>query len=174
MVVVMTSCIHSDDGNPSSVIIKQHCGRLVLSEPDVIATKSRRMTKPIHPYLLFITNIQMQEIVSLDDEEEFASFQDEYEYVGQEHKMIKKVNQDDSRQGDHARLKISRIQSQKPKEGFTLVLLEQQDVVMKFRSPSRWKELSKETINEILPSRDGSHGQMLKPIASLISKGKLK
>ncbi|GKB81719.1 hypothetical protein Tco_0948614 [Tanacetum coccineum] len=38
-------------------------------------------------------------------------------------------------------------------ERFTLVLLEHQDVIAKFRSPSRWKELSKETISEILPSQ---------------------
>nr|GEY34429.1 hypothetical protein [Tanacetum cinerariifolium] len=31
------------------------------------------------------------EIVSLDEEEEFASFQDKYEHVGQKHKLIKKV-----------------------------------------------------------------------------------
>ncbi|GJQ93239.1 hypothetical protein Tco_0004378 [Tanacetum coccineum] len=31
------------------------------------------------------------EIVSLDEEEEFTSFQDMYKYVGQEHKLIKKV-----------------------------------------------------------------------------------
>ncbi|GKE04286.1 hypothetical protein Tco_1396304 [Tanacetum coccineum] len=31
------------------------------------------------------------EIVSLDEEEEFTSFQDEYEYIGQKHKMIKKI-----------------------------------------------------------------------------------
>ncbi|GJV41215.1 hypothetical protein Tco_1419655 [Tanacetum coccineum] len=31
------------------------------------------------------------EIVSLDEEEEFSSFQDEYEYVSQKHMMIKKV-----------------------------------------------------------------------------------
>ncbi|GKB27143.1 hypothetical protein Tco_0866544 [Tanacetum coccineum] len=31
------------------------------------------------------------EIVSLDEEEEVASFQDKYEHVGQKHKMIKKV-----------------------------------------------------------------------------------
>ncbi|GJU94564.1 hypothetical protein Tco_1319320 [Tanacetum coccineum] len=32
-----------------------------------------------------------REIVSLDEEEEFTSFQDKYEHVGQEHKLIKKV-----------------------------------------------------------------------------------
>nr|GEU53391.1 hypothetical protein [Tanacetum cinerariifolium] len=32
------------------------------------------------------------------------------------------------------------------------------------RSPSRWKELSKETSSKILPSRDGSCREMLKPI----------
>nr|GEW46456.1 hypothetical protein [Tanacetum cinerariifolium] len=37
-----------------------------------------------------------------------------------------------------------------------------------------WKELSKETGSEILPSGDGSHGKMFKPLASLIKKGKLK
>ncbi|GJR20742.1 hypothetical protein Tco_0969269 [Tanacetum coccineum] len=41
-------------------------------------------------------------------------------------------------------------------------------------SPSLWKELSKETISEILPSGDGSRGETLKPIASMILKGKLE
>nr|GFB68433.1 hypothetical protein [Tanacetum cinerariifolium] len=41
-------------------------------------------------------------------------------------------------------------------------------------SPSWWKELSKETRSKILSSGDGSHGETLKPIASLVSKGKLK
>ncbi|GJS22163.1 hypothetical protein Tco_0450795 [Tanacetum coccineum] len=57
---------------------------------------------------------------------------------------------------------------------FALVLLEHQDVVLEFRSPSRWKELSKEMSSEILPSGDGSHGEMFKLIASLITKEKLK
>ncbi|GKE50838.1 hypothetical protein Tco_1485994, partial [Tanacetum coccineum] len=38
------------------------------------------------------------------------------------------------------------------KERFTLMLLEHQDVILEFRSPSRWKELSKETSSKILPS----------------------
>nr|GEV94867.1 hypothetical protein [Tanacetum cinerariifolium] len=42
------------------------------------------------------------------------------------------------------------------------------------RSPSRWKELSKETSSKILPSRDGFCRETLKPIASLVSKRKLK
>ncbi|GJU21695.1 hypothetical protein Tco_1155037 [Tanacetum coccineum] len=37
-------------------------------------------------------------------------------------------------------------------------------------SPSRWKELSKETSSKILPSRDGSCRKTLKLIASLIAK----
>ncbi|GKA11784.1 MAK10-like protein [Tanacetum coccineum] len=41
-------------------------------------------------------------------------------------------------------------------------------------SPSRWKELSKETSSKILPSGDGSRGETFKPIASLVSKGNLK
>ncbi|GJY81496.1 RNA-directed DNA polymerase, eukaryota, partial [Tanacetum coccineum] len=59
-------------------------------------------------------------------------------------------------------------------ERFTLVLLGYQDVITKFRSHSRWKELSKETISEILPNGDGSRREMLKPTASLILKEKLK
>ncbi|GJX24030.1 hypothetical protein Tco_0228475 [Tanacetum coccineum] len=35
-----------DDGNPSRFNLKQLCGRLVLTEPEVIGTKSQRMTKP--------------------------------------------------------------------------------------------------------------------------------
>ncbi|GKE67591.1 hypothetical protein Tco_1521752, partial [Tanacetum coccineum] len=41
-------------------------------------------------------------------------------------------------------------------------------------SPSWWKELSKETSSKILTSGDGSRGETFKPIASLVSKGKLK
>ncbi|GKD13253.1 hypothetical protein Tco_1197660, partial [Tanacetum coccineum] len=41
---------------------------------------------------------------------------------------------------------------------FTLVLLEHQDVISEFRSPYGWKELSKETSSEIIPSGDGSRG----------------
>ncbi|GJU27103.1 reverse transcriptase domain-containing protein [Tanacetum coccineum] len=53
-------------------------------------------------------------------------------------------------------------------------VLEHQDVITKFRSPSRWKEWSNETVSEILPSGDGSREETLKPIASLILKGKWK
>ncbi|GKE00515.1 hypothetical protein Tco_1388498 [Tanacetum coccineum] len=42
------------------------------------------------------------------------------------------------------------------------------------KSPSRWKELSKKTSSDILPSRDGSCGKTFKPVASLIAKEKLK
>nr|GEU57305.1 hypothetical protein [Tanacetum cinerariifolium] len=41
-------------------------------------------------------------------------------------------------------------------------------------SPSRWKELSKETSSKILSFGDGSYWKTFKPIASLIAKGKLK
>nr|GEZ74121.1 hypothetical protein [Tanacetum cinerariifolium] len=47
-------------------------------------------------------------------------------------------------------------------------------IVRDFLNPSRWKESSKETGSEILPSGDGSCGKMFKPIACLIAKGKLK
>ncbi|GJY69230.1 hypothetical protein Tco_0472212 [Tanacetum coccineum] len=47
-------------------------------------------------------------------------------------------------------------------------------MVRDFLDPSRWKELSKETSSKILPSGDGSRGETFKPIASLITKGKLK
>nr|GEZ03539.1 hypothetical protein [Tanacetum cinerariifolium] len=57
---------------------------------------------------------------------------------------------------------------------FTLMLLGNQDVISKFCSPSRWKELSKETSSNILPSGDGSCWKTFKPTASLIAKGKLK
>ncbi|GJT97792.1 hypothetical protein Tco_1093310 [Tanacetum coccineum] len=36
------------------------------------------------------------------------------------------------------------------------MFLKHQDVILKFSSPSQWKELSKEIGSEILPSRDGS------------------
>nr|GEU87614.1 hypothetical protein [Tanacetum cinerariifolium] len=61
-------------------------------------------------------NCSMGEIVSLDEEEENVSFQDKYEHVSQRHKMIKKVKkQDDSRQGNDARIKILGTQSQMKK-----------------------------------------------------------
>nr|GEZ08763.1 hypothetical protein [Tanacetum cinerariifolium] len=39
---------------------------------------------------------------------------------------------------------------------FSLMLLEHQDIIMKFCSPFRWKELSKETSSKILLCGDGS------------------
>ncbi|GJT15315.1 hypothetical protein Tco_0874021 [Tanacetum coccineum] len=54
------------------------------------------------------------------------------------------------------------------------MLLEHQDVISKFRSPSWWKELSKDMGSEILPGRDGSCGKTFKPITSLIAKGKFE
>ncbi|GJW80057.1 hypothetical protein Tco_0144032 [Tanacetum coccineum] len=57
-------------------------------------------------------------------------------------------------------------------ERFTLMLLEHKDVISEFRSPSRWKKLSKETGSKILLSGDGSCRKTFKPIASLIAKGK--
>ncbi|GKD47917.1 hypothetical protein Tco_1276893, partial [Tanacetum coccineum] len=44
-------------------------------------------------------------------------------------------------------------------------LLEAHNAIAKFRSPSRWKGLSKEMISEILPIGDGSRKDMFKPIA---------
>ncbi|GKC56793.1 hypothetical protein Tco_1084391 [Tanacetum coccineum] len=46
------------------------------------------------------------------------------------------------------------------------------DVIPDFCSPSRWKELSKETSSKILPGGDGSCWKMFKPIASLTAKEK--
>ncbi|GJX66550.1 hypothetical protein Tco_0300893 [Tanacetum coccineum] len=60
------------------------------------------------------------------------------------------------------------------RERFTLMLLEYQDVILKFRSPSRWKELRKETSSKILPNGYGSRWKTFKPIARLTVKGKLK
>ncbi|GJS26213.1 hypothetical protein Tco_0486833 [Tanacetum coccineum] len=40
------------------------------------------------------------------------------------------------------------------------------------RSPSQWKDLSKEMGSKILPSGDGSCRKTFKPIASFIAKGK--
>ncbi|GKF80888.1 hypothetical protein Tco_0239490, partial [Tanacetum coccineum] len=54
------------------------------------------------------------------------------------------------------------------------MLLEHQDIVTEFCSPSWWKELSKETSSKILPYGDGSCWKTFKPTASLIAKGKLK
>ncbi|GKG17564.1 hypothetical protein Tco_0362521, partial [Tanacetum coccineum] len=56
----------------------------------------------------------------------------------------------------------------------SLMLLEHKDVIAEFCSPFRWKELSKETSSKILPRGDGSYWKTFKPIASLITKGKLK
>nr|GEZ05135.1 hypothetical protein [Tanacetum cinerariifolium] len=50
------------------------------------------------------------------------------------------------------------------------MLLEHQDVILKFRSPSRWKEMSKESSSKIIPSGDGSCWKTFKPIDSLITK----
>ncbi|GKE28765.1 hypothetical protein Tco_1444149 [Tanacetum coccineum] len=47
-------------------------------------------------------------------------------------------------------------------------------MIRDFLDPSRWKELSKETSSKILPCGDGSCWKTLKPVASLIAKGKLK
>ncbi|GJU61421.1 hypothetical protein Tco_1243256 [Tanacetum coccineum] len=51
---------------------------LIMNLPDHISSKSNK-------------NCSIGEIVSLDEEEEIASFQDKYEHVGQKHKMIKNV-----------------------------------------------------------------------------------
>ncbi|GJV32131.1 hypothetical protein Tco_1392531 [Tanacetum coccineum] len=48
------------------------------------------------------------------------------------------------------------------------------DMMMDFLDPSRWKELSKETSSKILLCGDESYWKTFKPIASLIAKGKLK
>ncbi|GJY72772.1 putative reverse transcriptase domain-containing protein [Tanacetum coccineum] len=60
------------------------------------------------------------------------------------------------------------------RERLSLMLSEHQDVVTEFYSPSRWKELSKETSSKILLCGDGSCWKTFKLIASLIAKGKLK
>nr|GEV31106.1 hypothetical protein [Tanacetum cinerariifolium] len=49
-----------------------------------------------------------------------------------------------------------------------------EDIIAEFCSPSRWKELSKETSSKILPCGDGSNWKTFKPFASLVAKGKLK
>ncbi|GKA74956.1 hypothetical protein Tco_0781334 [Tanacetum coccineum] len=59
-------------------------------------------------------------------------------------------------------------------ERFTLMLREHQDVISEFRSPPRWKELSKETGSKILPSGDGSCRKTFKPIASFDSERKIE
>ncbi|GKF78342.1 hypothetical protein Tco_0233910, partial [Tanacetum coccineum] len=55
-----------------------------------------------------------------------------------------------------------------------LMLLEHQDIIAEFFSPSRWKELSKKRSSKIILCGDGSCWKTFKPIASLIAKGKLK
>ncbi|GKE45744.1 hypothetical protein Tco_1473028 [Tanacetum coccineum] len=42
------------------------------------------------------------------------------------------------------------------------------DIIAEFCSPSRWKELSKESGSKILPCGDGSYWKASKPVASLI------
>ncbi|GKB15672.1 hypothetical protein Tco_0849595 [Tanacetum coccineum] len=49
--------------------------------------------------------------------------------------------------------------------------LDLKDIIAEFCSPSRWKELSKETSSKILPYGDGSCWKTFKPIASVITKG---
>ncbi|GJY62184.1 hypothetical protein Tco_0462841 [Tanacetum coccineum] len=78
---VILFSIHSDDGNPSSVNIKQHCG-----------SNYDNHELPHHQRSLKLNQGSSSgEIVSLDEEEEVESFQDKYEHVGQEHKLIMKV-----------------------------------------------------------------------------------
>nr|GEV34528.1 hypothetical protein [Tanacetum cinerariifolium] len=60
------------------------------------------------------------------------------------------------------------------KTGFSMMLLEHQDIVAEFCDPSRQKELSKESGSKILARGDGSCWKEFKPIAGLIAKGKLK
>nr|GEZ61654.1 hypothetical protein [Tanacetum cinerariifolium] len=63
-------------------------------------------------------------------------------------------------------------------EGIDMVIkdldLEPKDIIAEFYGPSRWKELSKKSGSKILPCGDGSYWKTFKPIASLITKGKLK
>ncbi|GKA96876.1 hypothetical protein Tco_0818971 [Tanacetum coccineum] len=61
-----------------------------------------------------------------------------------------------------------------PRKILSLMLLEHQDVITEFYSPSQWKELSKEMSSKILPCGEGSCWKSFKPIASLIEKEKLK
>ncbi|GJS34227.1 hypothetical protein Tco_0532609 [Tanacetum coccineum] len=53
------------------------------------------------------------------------------------------------------------------------MLLEHPDIIGEFCSPSRWKQLSKESGSKILLCGDGSCWKTFNPIASLIAKGKL-
>ncbi|GJW62246.1 hypothetical protein Tco_0111581 [Tanacetum coccineum] len=62
---------------------KRRCCSLVPTKSDSLPHAHTQALKP--------KKHSIEEIVSLDEEEEFTSFQDEYEYVGQEHKLIKKV-----------------------------------------------------------------------------------
>nr|GEY45271.1 hypothetical protein [Tanacetum cinerariifolium] len=55
-----------------------------------------------------------------------------------------------------------------------MMLLEHQDIIVKFYDPSHWKELSKESCSKIFPCGDGSCWEAFKTIASLIAKGELK
>nr|GEY99705.1 hypothetical protein [Tanacetum cinerariifolium] len=49
--------------------------------------------------------------------------------------------------------------------------LEPKIIIAEFCSPSRWKELSKESSSKILSCGDGSCRKTFKPIAILIAKG---
>ncbi|GJZ83570.1 hypothetical protein Tco_0648743 [Tanacetum coccineum] len=78
------------------------------------------------------------------------------------------------------KLATSRLIDGSPYDGIDMVIkdlyLEPKiDAMMRdVLDPSQWKELSKETSSKILPCGDGSDWKTFKPIASLITKGKLK
>nr|GEV11191.1 putative reverse transcriptase domain-containing protein [Tanacetum cinerariifolium] len=107
-------------GYTKALKVKHSASRLLLLNKNVISQKAQvnvKFTNSDKHELLHHQRYSMSskevfsiEIVSLrsirwvidriDKEEEVASFQDKYEHVIQMHKMIKKVNQDNSSQGD--------------------------------------------------------------------------
>ncbi|GJZ43579.1 hypothetical protein Tco_0590834 [Tanacetum coccineum] len=87
MVVVMTSClvlVKSDSwthAHTQALKVKHSASRLLYSKLNKEAFSGE---------IVSLRSI-LWEIVSLDEEEEVVRFQDKYEYVGQKHKMLKKV-----------------------------------------------------------------------------------
>nr|GFA37689.1 hypothetical protein [Tanacetum cinerariifolium] len=152
-IIVILFSIHNDDGNPSSVNIKQHCGTnvgvaaLILAKSDSLSHAHDQALKVNHStsrLLLLNKNVIGQKaqvhvkfsnsdnyellhherysklnkesssgellplvtfnrgIVSLDGEEEVASFQNEHEHVSQKHELIKMILDDEITQDERS------------------------------------------------------------------------
>ncbi|GJZ29282.1 hypothetical protein Tco_0573929, partial [Tanacetum coccineum] len=116
---VILFIIHSDDENPSSVNIKQHYDKNVIGQ-----------NAQVHVIILFRNSDGYEcpqshqrssksnmigEILSLMKKRRLGAFKTSMSMSVKSTSRSRKSNQDDSRQGDDARLKISRTQSQKTK-----------------------------------------------------------